>query len=404
MDREEDVDDMDDSTVDDNDDVISVLTDDNTISSSHSPPFKFKFRNSSSDLTATSNAGSISLASLNILNKAKNAFALPLSKARHVEEEADETGSVSSRGGARLGGGSSVMGSVKQILSFGDSMTSGQNITDAIHWVIPRHQSLVTIIPPDVFFSLSTFDIAFREPVINQARKNILSFSLKTITGALTISSPMIGSNHQEGGASFDQGFGQFASITGALIQIRLSVEMCQTHLYPSSTALPEAHIPTHTAAGSLVPKTESVSTTEPKQRGSGSSSIGRSSNSDIDADLDDFDAVSVSELSKYYDEPAVNTQEESSTKRSSAKHAVPPKKPPKPSLRPKESSNGSQVTVFTSLEKQHFLVLCVVLDNDIKVRASDISNGKSTLRHTFSLAHGSRGCAAAVGVRPRGL
>jgi hypothetical protein len=356
--REDDVDNMDDDEPDEFDDSVSALTDDASFFSS---PYK-----GSKGQDGSGGSISKSFASLNLVSKAKNAFmkrknsgldALP---EQHEDSDSDShskqsatpsktpvvtSSSVISTPMGNISMPSLPTTQIRNLLNIStETKQQASTISEAIQWVIPRHQSLITIIPPDLYLTLGRFDCSFREEVINGARKNIATLSLGTFNGALTISSPVLGNNQD--GSSFDKSVGGFASLAGALIQFRLTIETLKMQLFHHE----------------LPPAEESALAMEssgPRERLIKSYASNDALDSDSSSDGNTSVSASVSDLSKFYGTPSV--AEESAAK-----------------VTPQNTPGGPQtalpVNVFLSEEKQQFLVLCVVLDNDIKKKgAADV-------------------------------
>jgi hypothetical protein len=355
---------MDEDSIDDADDTISALTEDASV---HSSPA----HRSSSDQSTKS-----AFSSLNILSKAKNAFSRKPSvlMTTGISEDEDEdnlsinSGSKASPAPLKTSTKRSAtsalisgLGVIGKPLAFTSLVAAvepifgaGHNITEAIQWVIQRHHSLITIIPPDIYLTIAALDLYFRQEVIDNARKNIGILSLRSIVGAVIISSPVLGNNQD--GAAFDKSVGGFASLAGALIQVRLSIESSTVqlaHILQEKVIIEEpAHIdPSTKRRLSQIEQHVHFSADELDSAAD--------SNSLVDGEVDegeyeledDTDNTSVNELTKFY---AIEA-------------------PPKPSLPTppsfvKAAETDTLVTIFLSKVKEQFLVLCVVLDNDIKV------------------------------------
>jgi hypothetical protein len=383
--REDDVDNLDEDEGEDAfDDSVSVLTDDasvfsstNSVKTGKTTSASPKRESVSLSKQLTSSMGSFSLlnkATSKLLNRRTSSGTLDSVMERHEgsDEQSDSSAarhtsstsiitplgilsmpSVPLPSGtpfkSLLGGGSD-----SRLLMGGSS--GSHNITDAIQWVIPRHQSLITIVPPDVYLTVGKFDATFRQPVQNFYRKNICSLSLASINGALSISSPVLGNNQD--GSSFDKSIGGFASLAGALIQIRLTVEELKAQMFEGDSTPPVANI---VAAPLKKSNQESYPITEDRDE---------SSLSEYNEDGDTIDDNQPSsEFAKFYN-LQLQTHE------------------PPPSSTPATPPVQVAVTVFSSQAGKQFLVLCVVLDNDIKVNLSYICS-----RH----AHIADGCMYGV-------
>lgn len=346
LEREEEVEMMDDESVDDVDDTVSALTDDASFSSP-------KANKSFMDMSAQGADAMKVISSFSIISKAKTAFSRKdkgHTDTIHEDQDEADAHSFHSKSPARIpkSATSSLLGNMPNPLSaapFKAMLSSsgeakfgtGLGISEAIQWVIPRHHSLISIIPPDVYLTIGDFNAVFRQYVLNNSRKNIVSLNLHSVVGALTISSPVLGNNQD--GSSFDKSVGGFASLTGALIQFRLTVESADSQI--------------------AIVKDEVESLPKPIEIVSRKSKVTQYINSSGDEDSysisdepeedTETDNISTSELSKFYgDSPSVVD------------------------ARPSASSapQDTMVSFFASKAKEQFVLLCIVLDNDIKVSA----------------------------------
>lgn len=312
---------------DDFDDAVSALTDEASFYSSSK-------KTSSREISASSITKQF-VSTLNIVNKAKVAFSTPKFSRRESIPETDELqetrseASGNSRSPMNSEAGrsnqiiSSAMGKIsmptlpmasigiKSFLKIKGGEAQGQSRSDAVQTVIRRHQSLITIIPPNVYLNLKSFEMSFRTPVISGARTNLMLLSLSVIKAALSISSPVLGNN--QGGMSSDKSLGGFASLVGALVQVTFSVDMGRLQVFYSDIGSPES---------------------SKADRNSGEFSRGP----------DDYYTI------------------ELDSNNSASKLASP------------SISKLSSVSLWSSREGQQFLVVCVVLDNDSKKKgAADI-------------------------------
>ena len=334
MHRDNDAEGFDDDDDDDFDDSVSALTDEGSV---------YSYSKKTSRDISTSSIAKQLVSSLNIMGKAKSAFIIPTSVRKAALQGVDEQqetrseASATSKSPINSESGRSVQflpntfgklsmtsiplgAGIKGLLKVtGETQIQSRN--DIVQMVIRRHQSLITIIPPNLDLNLKSFDLSFRQPVAAGARKDVILLSLSVIKGVLSISSPMIGNN--QGNLSVDRSLGGFASLAGALVQVTFSVESGQLKVFDSNMM---------TQVDRKLNTADLKSITESTIRGD-----------------DQIARNSTHALEEYY------TIELDSS--------------PQPS-----ETQASSIALWSSIENRQFLVVCIVLDNDSKKRgAADV-------------------------------